>query len=234
MVNVNINELKMKLLAEAQGSKRRLPFKKLVVNHAEQKFLKEGEIEKPLGKEVEIFVVAEFSQYFYYDPKLERITVLSQISRPSSIKETIDLKSGRKMKEVIEKLNSQGLKPVYTTILVVMVKVGDAWEEAIFYMKGAILQSWLEIIKYLQKQETTHIAKLLKLSLKGQKKGAVKYATLSLEDYQECNDGNVISKGVLLLEKFKAEVEKYNAYEPVKEELPVEEVNEDVEDGVEF
>lgn len=231
---LNVNELKAKILAEAQGNKRGLPFKKLGVNHAEQTFvLKDGEAEKVLGKEVEIFVVAEYAQYFYFDAKLERITMLSQITKPSLIKQSIDLKSGKKVSEIIEKLKSQGFKPTYTTILVVMVKEGNEWQEAILYLKGALLQSWLEITKELQGYGATHIASLLKLTLKGQKKGAVKYSTLALSEYKECYDEGVLAKGVLLLDKFKEEIKKYNAYEPPTEELPVE--SEDVsDDSVEF
>jgi hypothetical protein len=230
---VNINELKAKILSEAQGSRRGLPFKKLNVNHAEQTFtVKDGEIEKTLGKEAEIFVVGEYSQYYFYDPKLERITMLSQITKPALLKQAIDLKSGKKVSELVEKLKAQGLKPTYTTILVILLKVDNTWEEAIFYLKGAVLQSWLEITKQLQQQGTTHIAKLLKLTLKSQKKGAVKYATLTLLDSQDTEDKDILAKAVILLDRFKEEVKKYNTYEPI-EELPVE-PDESVEDGVEF
>jgi hypothetical protein len=218
----NINDYKTKLLADAKGSKRGLSFKKLAVNHSNQEFvLKDGENEKPIGKQIELFVVGEFAQYFYFDPKLERITMLSQIVRPHSIKKAIDLKSGRPVAELIEKLKSQGTKPTYTSILVVMVKVDNTWQEAIFYVKGALLQSLLEITKELQSYGTTHIASLLKLSLKAQKKGAVKYSTLALSEYAECNDEGVLAKGVLLLDKFKDEIKKYNVYEPPTEELPI-------------
>jgi hypothetical protein len=231
---VNVNELKAKILSEAQGSKRGLPFKKLNVNHAEQTFIvKDGEAEKQLGKEVEIFVVGEYSQYYFYDPKLERITMLSQITKPSLLKQAIDLKSGKKVSELVEKLKSQGLKPTYTTILVILLRVNNTWEEAIFYLKGAVLQSWLEISKQLQQQGTTHIAKLMKLGLRSQKKGAVKYATLSLQDFQDTEDKDILAKAVILLDRFKEEVKKYNTYEPA-EELPIEPTEEAVDDGVEF
>jgi hypothetical protein len=219
----NINEMKAKLISDAMGTKRGLPFKKLAVNHANQEFLlKDGEVEKQLGKQVEIFVVGEFAQYFYFDPKVERITMLSQIVRPHSIKKAIDLKSGRPVAELIEKLKAQGTKPTYTSILVVLVKVDNEWQEAVFYVKGALLQSLLEITKELQGYGANHIASLLKLSLKAQKKGAVKYSTLSLVEYKDCEDEGVLAKGVLLLDKFKEEVKKYNAYEPPTEELPIE------------
>lgn len=219
----NINELKAQLISDAIGQKRGLPFKKLVVSHANQEFLlKDGENEKPLGKQVEIFVVGEFAQYFYFDPKVERITMLSQIVRPYGIKKAIDLKSGRPVAELIEKLKSQGTKPTYTSILVVLIKVGDDWQEAIFYVKGALLQSLLEITKELQGYGATHIASLLKLSLKGQKKGAVKYSTLAMIEYAECNDEQVLAKAVILLNKFKEELKRYNAFEPPTEEPPIE------------
>jgi hypothetical protein len=227
----NINELKAKLISDAKGSKRGLSFKKLAVNHSNHEFvLKDGENEKSIGKQVEMFVVGEFAQYFYFDPKLERITMLSQIVRPHSIKKAIDLKSGRPVAELIEKLKSQGTKPTYTSILVVMVKVDNTWQEAIFYVKGALLQSLLEITKELQSYGTTHIASLLKLSLKAQKKGAVKYSTLALSEYSECNDEQVLAKGVLLLDKFKDEIKKYNVYEPPTDELPID--TEDTSDDI--
>lgn len=231
---VNINELKAKILAEAQSTKRGLPFKKLNVNHADQVFVvKDGEVEKSLGKETEIFVVGEYSQYYFYDPKLERITMLSQITKPALLRQAIDLKSGKKVSELVEKLKSQGLKPTYTTILVILLKVDNTWEEAILYLKGAVLQSWLEITKQLQQQGTTHIAKLMKLGLRSQKKGAVKYATLTLLDSQDTEDKDILAKAVILLDRFKEEVKRYNAYEPA-EELPIEPTEEAVDDGVEF
>jgi hypothetical protein len=231
---VNINELKAKILAEAQSTRRGLPFKKLNVNHADQVFVvKDGEIEKVLEKEAEIFVVGEYSQYYFYDPKLERITMLSQITKPALLKQALDLKSGKKVSELVEKLKSQGLKPTYTTILVILLKVDNTWEEAVMYLKGAVLQSWLEITKQLQQQGTTHIAKLMKLGLRSQKKGAVKYATLTLLDSQDTEDKDILAKAVILLDKFKEEVKRYNAYEPA-EELPIEPTEEAVDDGVEF
>jgi len=226
---VNINELKAKLMSEAKGSKRGLPFKKLVVRHNDQEFvLKDGENEKAIGKQVEAFVVAEYAQYFYFDPKLERITILSQITKPALIKKAIDLKSGKPVVELVEKLKSQGLKPTYTSILVLLVKVDNTWEEVVFYVKGALLQSWMEIVKELQQYNTTHIANLLKLSLKAQKKGAVKYSTLALTEYKDCEDESILTKGVVLLDKFKEAVKEYNAYEPAKEEIETEEVEDDV------
>jgi hypothetical protein len=219
----NINELKAQLLQEAQGQRRGLPFKKLAVNHQSQEFvLKDGESEKVIGKQVEIFVVGEYAQYFYFDPKLERITLLSQITKPALIRKAIDLKSGKLASEVVEKLKAQGFKPTYTSILVVLVKVDNEWQEAVFYLKGALLQSWLEIAKELQGYGATYIANILKLSLKAQKKGAVKYSTLALSEYLECNDENTVAKGVLLLNKFKEAVKEYNVYEPPMEEVPVE------------
>jgi hypothetical protein len=219
----NINEMKAQLLNEAMGQRRGLPFKKLAVNHQTQEFiLKDGENEKSIGKQVEVFVVAEFSQYYFFDPKLERITMLSQIVRPHGIKKAIDLKSGRPVVELLEKLKAQGTKPTYTSILLVLVKVDNEWQEAIFYVKGALLQSLLEITKELQGYGATHIASLLKLSLKAQKKGAVKYSTLAMSEYSECNDEKVLAKAVILLNKFKEELKRYNAFEPPTEELPVE------------
>jgi hypothetical protein len=103
-----------------------------------------------------------------------------------------------------------------------MIKVDNTWQEALFYVKGALLQSWMEITKELQGYGANHIASLLKLSLKAQKKGAVKYSTLSLVEYKDCEDEGVLAKGVLLLDKFKEEIKKYNAYEPPTEELPIE------------
>ena len=231
----NINELKAKLISEAQGSKRGLPFKKLAVNHQSQEFiLKDGEIEKVIGKQAELFIVGEYAQYFYFDPKIERITLLSQITKPSLIRKAIDLKSGKLASEIVEKLKQQGLKPTYTSILVVLVKIDNSWEEAVFYIKGALLQSWFDIVKELQQYGSTPIASVVKLGLKAQKKGSVKYSTLALAEYSDCNDESVIAKGVLLLDKFKEAVKEYNVYEPIKEELPVEPEEDTDSEGVEF
>lgn len=220
----NINELKAKLIAEAQGNRRGLPFKKLAVNHASQEFvLKDATGEKSIGKQAEIFIAGEYAQYFYYDPRLERLTMLSQITKPALIKKAIDLKSGRLASEVVEKLKQQGLKPTFATILVVLVKVGDEWEEAIFYLKGALLQAWFEIVKEIQASGGNVISNILKLGLKAQKKGSVKYSTLTLQEFIECKEETTVAKGVLFLNKFKDAVKEYNVYEPVEEEVVSEE-----------
>lgn len=236
---VNAKELKAQLQQEAQGTRRGLPFKKLAVNHPTQEFvLKEGEVEKVLGKQVELFVAGEFGQYFYFDPKLEKITLLSQIVKPALIKQAIDLKSGKRMAEILEKMKSQNIKPTFSDILVVLVKVEDVWQEAIFYVKGALLQSWFEIVKEISSSDNTPIGNIVKISLKAQKKGSVKYSTLSLVEFEECEDENLITKGVLFLNKFKEVVKTYNQYEPpIEEEAPA--INEEdkitsIDDLVEF
>jgi hypothetical protein len=220
----NAKELKAQLQQEAVGSRRGLPFKKLAVNHSTQEFvLKDGELETNLGKQVEMLVAGEFGQYFYFDPKLEKTTVLSQIVKPAFTKQAIDLKSGKKMSEIIERMKSQNTKPTYSNILVVLVKSEGKWREAIFYVKGALLQSWFEIVKEIASSENNVIGNITKLGLKAQKKGSVRYATLSLEEFIDCEDGELITKAKLFLENFKEAVKSYNQYEPVEEEPLIEE-----------
>ncbi|MBX0312931.1 MAG: hypothetical protein JHC31_14405 [Sulfurihydrogenibium sp.] len=236
---VNVKELKAQLQQEAQGTRRGLPFKKLAVNHSSQEFvLKEGELEKVLGKQVELFIVGEFGQYFYFDPKLEKLTVLSQIKKPALIKQAIDLKSGKKMAEILETMKSQNIKPTFSDILVVLVKVDDTWQEVMFYVKGALLQSWFEIVKEIASSDNTPIGNIVKIGLKAQKKGSVRYATLSLVEFIECEDEDLVSKGVSFLNKFKEAVKSYNQYEPPMEE-EVSSINEEdkitsIDDLVEF
>jgi hypothetical protein len=224
------------LQQEALGSKRGLPFKKLAVNHSTQEFvLKDGELEQVLGKQVELLVAGEFGQYYFFDPKLEKTTVLSQIVKPALIKQAIDLKSGKKMAEIIEKMKSQNLKPTYSNILVCLVKVNGEWEEVIFYVKGALLQSWFEIVKEIANLGNTPIGNIVKLGLKAQKKGSVRYATLSLEEFIDCQDNTVIANGVLLLNKFKEAIKSYNQYEPAEEEPVIEDkITSLNDDDVEF
>lgn len=233
----NANELKAQLQQEATGQRRGLPFKKLAVNHSTQEFvIKDGEAEKVLGKQAELFIAGEFGQYFYFDPKIEKITVLSQIVKPALIKQAIDLKSGKKMAEILEKMKAQNTKPTFSDILVVLVKVDNQWQEAIFYVKGALLQSWFEIVKEITSSESTAVGNIVKLGLKAQKKGSVKYSTLSLVEFVNCEDNELIAKGVLLLNKFKEAIKSYNRYEPVEEEPIIGEDNKitSLNDIVEF
>jgi hypothetical protein len=230
----NAQSLKAQLQQEATGSRRGLPFKKLAVSHSTQEFLlRDGELEQNLGKEVDIFVSAEFGQYFFFDPKIEKITVLSQIVKPAFIKQALDLKSGRKMAEIIEKMKAQNTKPTYTDILVVLVKTENGWEEALFYVKGALLQSWFEIVKEIGAEEKIPIGNIVRLTLKAQKKGSVKYSTLSLVEFIDCKDEDLVATGVALLNKFKESIKLYNQYEPVEEE-PVINIEETNNDDVEF
>ncbi len=211
----NINELRNKLLQEAQPNKRALPFKRLEVNHSDQLFfMRDAENRKELGKEATILVLGEYAQYTFFDQKLERTTVLSQIVKPSLIKKAIDLKSGKPISFIIERLKSQGLKPVYNSIIIALVKTENGYEEALFYMKGAVLQSWMEIVKSLQ---TSYIASELRLSLKPNKKGAVKYSTLSLVDILPCENEALLAKGVMFLDRFKEALKSYNSFEPEPE-----------------
>lgn len=219
----NINELKSKLLQEALGQKKSLSFKKLAIDHANQIFIvKNGDVHS-LGKEIDMLIVGEYGQYFMFDPRLERITFLSQITKPALIRQAIDLKSGKKVADVLEKLKQQGMKPVYTSILLVMVKNNDSWEEMLFYLKGAVLQSWIEVVKELQGYGVPYVASLLRLGLRSNKKGAVKYCTLTLQKYEECNNENLLAKAVLFLDRFKEEIRRYNAYEPTEEFVEPEE-----------
>jgi len=220
----NIVELRNKLLQESQGNRKLLPFKRLEVNHSEQTFfIREGDNKKDLGKEVSVIVLGEYGQYSFYDQKLERTTVLSQIVKPSLIRRALDLKSGKPVMHIIERLKTQGLKPVYSSIQVSLVKINDQWQEALFFMKGAILQSWMELAKGIQPH---YIASNIKLTLKPQKKGAVKYSTLSLVEYSLCDDEMLLAKGVMFLDRFKEVIKEYNSFEP--------ELIEVVEDDIEF
>lgn len=225
-----MKNFKAQLLEEARPQRKGLSFKKLAVNHSTQEFvLRDGELEMSLGKEIVILLVAEYGQYFHYDTKLERVTVLSQITRPFEIKEALDLKSGKKMKEVIEKMGQYNTKPTYSDILVCLVKVGEVWEDVIFYVKGAVLSSWFDIVKELRKLETSPIGNFIELSLRPQKKGSVKYATLDLKMFKVCEDDDpLLEKAISHFKKFKEEIKAYNLYEPVKEEIPVE-----IEEGAE-
>jgi len=135
---------------------------------------------RELGREVEMVILGEYGQYTFFDQKLERTTVLSQIVKPSLIRKAIDLKSGKPISFIIERLKSQGLKPVYNSIIVSLVKVGNSHEEALFFMKGAILQSWMEITRSLQ---TSYIASELRLSLKPNKKRCSKILNSFISRY---------------------------------------------------
>jgi len=212
----NINELRAKLIQEAQGSRRSLPFKRLEVSHSDQIFfMKDVENRKELGKEATILVLGEYGQYTFFDQKLERTTVLSQIVKPSLIKKALDLKSGKPIMPILERLKAQGLKPVYNSIIIALVKTENGYDEALFYMKGAVLQSWMEITRSLQ---TSYIASEIRLSLKPNKKGAVKYSTLSLVDILPCENEALLAKGVMFLDRFKEALKSYNSFEPEPEE----------------
>lgn len=231
---VDTNNLKAQLQQEAVGQRRGLSFRRLAVKHGTQEFvLKDGNVEKVLGKQVELLIVSEYGQYVYFDPKTERTTILSQIKKPFEIKNSIDLKSGKKMSEIIENMKAQNTKLTYNNILLVMVKVGNEWQEALFYLKGALLQSWFEIVKEITASDNNIIGNIVKLSLKAQKKGSVRYATLFLEEFINCEDNNVISSAVAFLKRFKEEVKSYNQFRVEKEAIEEESMITSLDD-VEF
>jgi len=88
---MSIQDLKAKLLAENTGKRRSLPFQTLKVDGKAKKFVLG---EKELA-EVEVFFISEYAQYIYFDPQLQRLTLLSQITKPFAINNGLDLKTGQ-------------------------------------------------------------------------------------------------------------------------------------------
>ena len=223
----NIQDLKAKLLAENVGKRRSLPFQTLKVDGKARKFLL-GEKELP---EVEVFFISEYAQYIHYDPQLQRLTLLSQITKPFAIQNAIDLKTGQKIGALVKKMKDADIKPKYISIYLVFVKNGNKWEEAVFYLKGAVLKSFMEIKQDLKNEGKEVISSVLHLGLKPKRKGSVEYAELKLISHADIEDESVLTNAIISLDRFKSALEDYNKYEPMEE--PVE-VEDDTEPEVEF
>jgi hypothetical protein len=221
----NIQELKAKLLAENTGKRRSLPFQTLKVDGKAKKFIL-GEKELP---EVEVFFIAEYSQYIHYDPQFQRLTLLSQIVKPFAINNALDLKTGQKIGALVKKMKETDLKPKYISIFLTFVKNGNKWEEAVFYLKGAVLKSFMEIKQDLKNEQKEVIASVLHLGLKPKKKGSVEYAELKLISHSDMNDESVLANAIISLDKFKASLEEYNKYEPTEEPIEIEDEEPEVE-----
>jgi hypothetical protein len=221
----NVQDLKAKLLAENTGKRRSLPFQTLKVDGKAKKFIL-GEKELP---EAEVFFISEYAQYIYYDPQLQRLTLLSQITKPFAIQNALDLKTGQKIGALVKRMKEADIKPKYISIFLTFVKHNGKWEEAVLYMKGAVLKSFMEIKQDLKNEGKEIISSVLHLGLKPKKKGSVEYAELKLISYSDMNDENVLAQAIITLDKFKASLEDYNKYEPTDEPLEVEDEEPEVE-----
>ncbi|DAD54638.1 TPA: hypothetical protein [Aquificae Joseph's Coat Spring virus] len=219
---MSIQELKAKLLAENTGKRRNLPFQVLKVDGKAKKFVL-GEQELT---EVEVFFISEYAQYIYYDPQLQRLTLLSQITKPFAINNALDLKTGHKIGALVKKMKDSDIKPKYISIFLTFVKHNGKWEEAVFYMKGAVLKSFMEIKQDLKNEGKEVISSVLHLGLKPKKKGSVEYAELKLVSQMDIADENVLAQAIISLDKLKSALEDYNKYEPTEEQV-------EVEDGLE-
>ena len=222
---MSIQDLKAKLLAENTGKRRSLPFQVLKVDGKAKKFIL-GEKEL---QEVEVFFIAEYSQYIHYDPQLQRLTLLSQIVKPFAINNALDLKTGQKIGALVKRMKETDLKPKYISIFLTFVKNDNKWEEAIFYLKGAVLKSFMEIKQDLKNEGKEVISSVLQLGLKPKKKGSVEYAELKLISHADMNDENTLAQAIISLDKFKASLEDYNKYEPTEEPVEVEDEEPEVE-----
>ena len=222
---MSVQDLKAKLLAENVGKRRSLPFTVLKVDGKAKKFIL-GEKELP---EVEVFFISEYAQYIHYDPQLQRLTLLSQITKPFAIQNAIDLKTGQKIGALVKRMKETDLKPKYISIYLVFVKNGNKWEEAVFYLKGAVLKSFMEIKQDLKNEQKEVISSVLHLGLKPKKKGSVEYAELKLVSYADMDDENTLAQAIISLDKFKLALEDYNKYEPTEEPVEVEDEEPEVE-----
>jgi hypothetical protein len=221
----NIQDLRAKLLAENTGKRRSLPFQVLKVDGKAKKFVL-GDKE---FSEVEVFFISEYAQYIYYDPQLQRLTLLSQITKPFAINNALDLKTGQKIGALVKKMKEADVKPKYISIFLVFVKNGGKWEEAVLYMKGAVLKSFMEIKQDLKNEQKEVISSILHLGLKPKKKGSVEYAELKLNSQSDIADENVLAQAVISLDKLKAALEDYNKYEPSEEPEAEDEAEPEVE-----
>jgi len=62
------------------------------------------------------------------------------------------------------------IKPKYISIYLTFVKNGNKWEEAVFYLKGAVLKSFMEIKQDLKNEGKEVISSVLHLGLKPKEK----------------------------------------------------------------
>jgi len=121
------------------------------------------------------------------------------------------------------------IKPKYISIFLTFIKHNGKWEEAVFYMKGAVLKSFMEIKQDLKNEQKEVISSILHLGLKPKKKGSVEYAELKLISQSDINDENVLANAIISLDKLKGALEDYNKYEPSDEPVEVEDEEHEVE-----
>jgi len=160
---------------------------------------------------------------------LQRLTLLSQIVKPFAINNAIDLKTGQKVGALVKKMKDADIKPKYISIYLVFVKNGNKWEEAVFYLKGAVLKSFMEIKQDLKNEQKEVISSVLHLGLKPKRKGSVEYAELKLISHADIDDESVLTNAIISLDRFKSALEDYNKYEPTEEPVEVEDEEPEVE-----
>jgi len=208
---MSIQDLKAKLLAENIGKRRALPFQALKVDGKAKKFL----LGEKAVNEIGVFFISEYAQYIHYDPQSQRLTLLSQIVKPFAIQNALDLKTGQKVSAVIKNMKEKDIKPKYVSIFLVLAYYNGQWEEALFYMKGAVLRSFMEIKQELANDGKEVISSVLNLGLKPKKKGSVEYCELKLISHVDVEEEDILNKALNTLDKFKEALEEYNKFETV-------------------
>ena len=196
-----------------QKARRRLPYPNVKIVHPKRngrttmpsfyELVLEGDEVEELGKEIEIYVIAERGQYMLYDPVANRVSHLSEILPISKIRQGVCLKT---KKSVLALKEEFGKDLKFVNIVFCLVNVKGEWIPAVLYLKGALLQSWLV---YKGKIEGDIIAKRLVLTLEDRKNGAVDYSVPVIKTFSEdapLSDEDLSS----IYSKFREEVEKYN------------------------
>lgn len=238
-----LKRLEEHLRENAGGLKSPFPF--VVVNYDEEVGAagtfaiggekKNGEWITPptVMERLEFVLLKERGQYTYYNEHLNRLTVKSTILPRFQMKQAVDLVSG----EPIEKLRREGLKLTYNSYLLVLIRLGGGFAPAIFKLKGATLKSWIDFTK----RKLPGLTDLVIATTQREKKGTVKYFTLSLDirDITEDEAGAILPLIQPTVDAFEEWVFHYNnrhitPTEPQQTELQQPEVFGGEEDEIPF
>jgi len=184
-------------------------------------------------EKLEFVLLKERGQYTHYNEHLNRLTVKSVILPKFQMKQAVDLISGKP----IEELRREGLQLTYNSLLLILVRLGGGFAPAIFKLKGATLKSWIDFTK----QNPPGLTNLIIATTRKEKKGTVRYFTLSLDvrDITEDEAGAILPLIHPTIDAFEEWVFHYNnrhvvQTEPQQTELQQTEVFGGEEDEIPF
>lgn len=224
---MSVEELKKlaQEISKEDGERVRAPFPRLFINYDPEvatpgQFAFGGEKDgngnwttppTVIGKSVHIVFLKEYGQYTFFDPSSERVTIRSNIFPKWQAREAYDVITGEpisKLKEVYD------IRYTQVTLILILV-ASNEWKPAIWYMRGATLKAYLDILRQNKFRAEDFLAtKIFTLTTKQEKKGSVRYYVPVVEEIREPTEKE--AKGLLqvipeAVQTFKQYVRQYNA-----------------------